>query len=240
MKPQLRVTPPLEDLVPVALRLIDEHGLGEFSMRRLSAEVGVFVNVLYRRCASKEHLLDLVADAVLAEVALPADDIPPREWLHAVGLDLRSAVRRHPHVAGLINASSRGRQSSARLTDAVLRTLSRADLDVEGQLGAAAAYYGFVLGTALLEGGRHRGPEPAPDLVLDDLPHLAAARDHVRAALAQGDDVDAMSDRGFAAGLDAVLRAVLPQLVAASPQEIAAGLRRPATRRPGSARHRLN
>ncbi len=47
----------------VTLRLVDEHGLDAVSMRRIAAELGVRAPSLYSHYATKEELLDDIADA---------------------------------------------------------------------------------------------------------------------------------------------------------------------------------
>ncbi len=54
-----------ERVVEAALRLADEHGLEALTMRRLGTALGVEAMSLYRHVASKEALLDALADAIV-------------------------------------------------------------------------------------------------------------------------------------------------------------------------------
>ena len=56
-----------EEIVDVARRLISEHGLAWFSMRKLAAALGVNPMTVYLRFDSKDELLDAVARRGLAD-----------------------------------------------------------------------------------------------------------------------------------------------------------------------------
>ena len=60
-----------EDLVAVALRLLDAHGLADVSMRRVAGELDLQPSALYHHVASKQALLGAVADEVLRRGARP-------------------------------------------------------------------------------------------------------------------------------------------------------------------------
>lgn len=60
-----------DDIVEVAQRLISEHGLDWFSMRKLASALDVNPMTVYLRFDSKDDLLDAVARRGLASVALP-------------------------------------------------------------------------------------------------------------------------------------------------------------------------
>ena len=54
------------DVVARALAVLDTHGLGDLTMRRLGAELGVQPSALYHHFATKQLLLAAVADEILA------------------------------------------------------------------------------------------------------------------------------------------------------------------------------
>ncbi|WP_327673438.1 TetR/AcrR family transcriptional regulator [Kitasatospora sp. NBC_00458] len=61
-------------LTRAALRVLERDGLAGLSMRKVAAEVGVKAASLYWHVRNKEELLDLLNDALMAEV-----EAPPRE-----------------------------------------------------------------------------------------------------------------------------------------------------------------
>lgn len=75
--------PPLtvDEIVDTALTLTAEHGLGALTMRAVAGAVGVTQMSLYHHLADKGALIDLVADAVVAGVPMPAEDLAWDRWL---------------------------------------------------------------------------------------------------------------------------------------------------------------
>ena len=57
-----------ERIRDVALELIDEHGLSALSMRRLADALGVQAASLYTHYATKDDVLDAVANKLIADV----------------------------------------------------------------------------------------------------------------------------------------------------------------------------
>ncbi|MFT4232313.1 MAG: TetR family transcriptional regulator [Leucobacter sp.] len=62
------------DVVAAALRVLDEQGLENCSMRRVAAALGVQPSALYHHVADKQTLLALMADEILSERKLRGRD----------------------------------------------------------------------------------------------------------------------------------------------------------------------
>ena len=71
-----------DGVVRVALRLLDEWGLNGVSLRRLAAELGVKAPALYWYFASKQELLDEMAEVMLEDHAPPDRPAPGQAWDH--------------------------------------------------------------------------------------------------------------------------------------------------------------
>jgi AcrR family transcriptional regulator len=73
-----------------AIKIADTSGIESLTMRRVAEELGAEAMSLYYHVASKEDLLDGIADAVVAEIndVVAAIDVP------AAGANWKSAVRR--------------------------------------------------------------------------------------------------------------------------------------------------
>jgi AcrR family transcriptional regulator len=85
-----------ERIVQAALEMIDRDGVDGLSMRKLGAALGVEGMALYRHVASKERVLDGVAEVLLAELELP--DAGSASWLeacHALARSYRQIAHRH-------------------------------------------------------------------------------------------------------------------------------------------------
>ncbi len=89
-------------ITTAALALADAEGLAAVSMRALAQRLGTGPASLYRYVGSRDELLDLMADAVAAELDLSA--APTGDWLDGlVGLAVQSKAAhvRHPWLADL-------------------------------------------------------------------------------------------------------------------------------------------
>ncbi len=90
-------------IVDAALRYIDDRGLGELSMHKLGAELGVRAMSLYNHVSNKEDILDGVVEQLWTEVE---DAAPPRaDWrqgFRSFARALRDVAHRHPNAAPLI------------------------------------------------------------------------------------------------------------------------------------------
>jgi AcrR family transcriptional regulator len=92
-----------EHVVAEALTVISTDGAGALSLRALAARLGVVPAALYRHVRSKEQLLDLVVDGVLAEVdCQPGQSLAWAEQVKVLAHRLRAILEDHPGIAGLL------------------------------------------------------------------------------------------------------------------------------------------
>nr|BFE57000.1 TetR/AcrR family transcriptional regulator C-terminal domain-containing protein [Dactylosporangium thailandense] len=109
-EPQPRAAPvPLSraKIAAAAIRLADEHGLDGLSVRRLAKELGVGPMRLYDYVTNRSELLDLMVDAVYAQIAQIAEAGPPPGWRAAVLAVVhrtRDAALEHEWFADLLGA----------------------------------------------------------------------------------------------------------------------------------------
>jgi AcrR family transcriptional regulator len=88
-----------EAIVETALRLLDQDGLDELSMRRLADELDTGPASLYWHVGSKDGLLELVFDRVIGEIEMPKPD--PGRWqeqLEEVARAGRAMILRHRDI----------------------------------------------------------------------------------------------------------------------------------------------
>lgn len=62
-----------DDLVVAAVGILEDYGLGDLSMRRVAAELGVQASALYWHVQDKQSLLAMVADRLLGRVEVPGE-----------------------------------------------------------------------------------------------------------------------------------------------------------------------
>jgi TetR/AcrR family tetracycline transcriptional repressor len=93
------------DVVERAIAVLDRHGLEEWSMRRLAADLGVQPSALYHHFPGKDALLAAVADEMLARGRRPSEVVTWESELRLVCVELRDAMRSHRDAAELIAAA---------------------------------------------------------------------------------------------------------------------------------------
>jgi TetR/AcrR family transcriptional regulator, tetracycline repressor protein len=137
-------------IVAAAIGLMDRDGLGALSMRRLAEELGTGAASLYWHVSSKDGLLDLVLDEIIAEGKVPDPD--PEHWqeqLKQVARDQRAASLRHPWVVRVSIGRIPMGPNALRYTERTLAILRAGGLPpqlaVQGYLLLIATVNGFTI-----------------------------------------------------------------------------------------------
>ena len=160
-------------MLRAALAYVDELGLDALSMHKLGARLGVKAMSLYNHVASKDDLLDGIADHVLNQIDLPAAGSDWETAIWQCAISAHAALAAHPWACNLIMSIPRPLPARLRYMDSVLRCLRQAGFS------AAATYHGYhaldshILGFTLWEAGHAIKPEEIADLVAF-LPRLTA------------------------------------------------------------------
>jgi AcrR family transcriptional regulator len=149
MTPRANLT--RERIVAAAARVADGAGLAGVSMRAVGAELGVEAMSLYHHVASKDALLDELADWVFTGIALPAPDDPWRPAMAARAAAARDVLARHPWALGLIESRRAAGPALLRHHDAVLGCLRRNGFPVALAAHAFSAIDAYVYGFVLTE-----------------------------------------------------------------------------------------
>ena len=139
------------EITAVALRIADEEGLDAVSMRRVAAELGTGAASLYRYVETRDDLLDLMTDATGAEYELPP---PTGDWLAdlaALGEQLRTVLRRHRWLAGLILTRSVIGPNGIALLEHVLTVLRSHPAAMAAKFEAFAMLNGITAAFVLQE-----------------------------------------------------------------------------------------
>jgi AcrR family transcriptional regulator len=143
----------MEDIGRAALKIVDEEGLRELTMRRLADELGTGPASLYRHVSSRDDLLVEVADLVLGELDSPD---PGLHWHDAVG-QLAHALRKvlvgH---RGLVVISSNAPllgPNAMRVRELFWSVMDRDGCDPEFAVQTYAAVMHFVVCSAIFSAG---------------------------------------------------------------------------------------
>ena len=95
------------EIVKAAIAVADSEGPEAISMRRIAREVGAGAMSLYWYVASKEELLDLMLDAIEAEIEVPE---PTGDWRADLARSPTGPGRRCVSTAGRWSSSAPGRR----------------------------------------------------------------------------------------------------------------------------------
>jgi AcrR family transcriptional regulator len=109
-----------ERIVEAAAALVDAEGLEAVSVRRLAAELGVRGPSLYNHFATKNEILDAVADAVVSQIDVSF--FGTHDWRDALRLWAQSyhaALSAHPNIVPLLAHGPGRRPAALAMADAV-------------------------------------------------------------------------------------------------------------------------
>ncbi|GLW03627.1 TetR family transcriptional regulator [Streptomyces lavendulae subsp. lavendulae] len=144
-------------IVRAAVGLADDDGLTAVSLRKVAAALDAGPMRLYRYVDTKEELLDLMLDAVYAEIPLPepgeGDEGDEGDWeasVRTLAHGLRGAALRHEWFADLLGGRPQFGPAALGHLEAVLAALRRApgiaDDDPNALMHALQAVNGYVFG----------------------------------------------------------------------------------------------
>jgi TetR/AcrR family tetracycline transcriptional repressor len=206
-----------EQVVAKALALLDEVGLDGLTMRRLAEAMEIKAASLYWHFANKQVLLDAMADALMADVAVkpPAPAQPWRARLAEVAGEMRRALLSRRDAARVYAGTYVATANVLRVGEAMTAPLREAGASAKvASWGAFSVLY-FLLGFVIEESGATPEAMPGVDLeqrmedfhatAMAGFPHLAAAREHI---------FDRDFDARFSFGLELMLDGLAARLAA--------------------------
>jgi AcrR family transcriptional regulator len=158
-----------EQIAAAALAVADAEGIEAVSMRRVAAELGAGTMTIYHYVRTKGELLDLMDDAIMAEVLVPDGELAPgwRESLTQIATRSRDAFARHPWaMEGL--RGSQGGPNSLKHFEQTLAAVASLDIALEQKLELVLIVDDYVFGYVL------RASEAA-----SELEHLEAHESHL-------------------------------------------------------------
>jgi AcrR family transcriptional regulator len=137
-------------IVTAALELIDAAGLEAFTTRALGKRLGCEAMAIYNHFASKEELLDAVADRLMEQTEMPMEG-SWRDRARGLANAYRALARVHPHAFPLL-ATRRGTLPSAyEMYDRVFAATLGQGLDPFAVACMFRALAQYCTGTALYE-----------------------------------------------------------------------------------------
>jgi AcrR family transcriptional regulator len=141
-----------EEIIKEALALLDEHGPGALSMRRLADRLGVAPNALYTHVRGKADLIDGLIDQVYAGLTLELDR--SGDWaqqLTTLSQDVRAHLLAHPAVVPYALQRPGLGPHGLRLGEAIYNVLRPAGFSDQAVVGTVYALLTYILGFVALE-----------------------------------------------------------------------------------------
>jgi TetR/AcrR family tetracycline transcriptional repressor len=143
-------------IVTAALRVLDEEGLGNLTLRRVASELNVQAPAIYWHVKDKTELIDHMAQAILmeqfAEIDPPKKGEPWQDWLVDQMLKLRTAMWSHRDGARVVaGAHLVPAKVLAQLFEVSLSTLHDAGLKLSTADLLVSTAVHFVFGRVIEE-----------------------------------------------------------------------------------------
>jgi AcrR family transcriptional regulator len=138
-----------DDVARTALRILDDHGFPDLTMRRLAAALDVQPSALYWHFPNKQTLLAELADRIVGRAAAPAAAAEDADWperVRAEAAALRDALLAYRDGAEVVASTAAlglGAAPAQRRLEAAVRS---GGFDAETADRAATALLHFVLG----------------------------------------------------------------------------------------------
>lgn len=185
----------------VALELIDDHGLSALSMRRLAGALGVQAASLYTHYATKDDVLDAVANKLIAEVDTSGFEQGWRQGLLTWARSYHAALTAHPNAAPIIASGTQRRDEFLDMANAVHGGLVGAGWPARRATEISGAVKYLVIGAASTPFAS--GFADDVQVYLDRYPHLTQAH-RLRS------DAARIDQDSFELGLQALVRGLEP------------------------------
>ena len=195
-------------IVRAAIRLADSDGLAAVSLRKVAAALDVGPMRLYGYIDTKQELLELMLDAVYAEIR-PAGD-GWRQVLRSVAEATRQAAHQHEWFADLVGGRPQLGPHTLATGNAVAAAMNGVDLDTV--VPAIAAVNAYVIGAVRREIAERRAER---DTGTDQRQFQAAFGPYLSRTFATGrypalatfvrDGPHLTADQNFQTGLDYLL-----------------------------------
>ncbi|OFE15386.1 TetR family transcriptional regulator [Humibacillus sp. DSM 29435] len=156
-----------------ALTLIDAQGLAALSMRRLADTLGVQPSSLYSHYATKDEVLDAVANRVVREVDTSGFARGWRDGLLIWARSYHSVLVAHPNCAPVIASGTQRREQFLEMANSVHGGLVGAGWPARRATEISGAVKYLVIGAASTPFGS--GFADDVQVYLDRYPHLSQA-----------------------------------------------------------------
>jgi AcrR family transcriptional regulator len=214
------------EIVDAAIAIADAEGADAVSMRRIAQVLKAGTMSLYWHVANKDHLLDLMIDALMAEVVIPELSGDWRADLQASARNNRAMLLRHLWVMDFVGGRPPLGPNTLLGMERLLAIFDGTNLDPGTTMDILGTVQTYVMGAALREmrEARHQRDQEQSGIDPSEWqPALAAWRDRLAAdgrlphfvAFLDTDidpDAEETRDERFEFGLDCVLDGIAAKI----------------------------
>src|ERR1700733_3957348 len=139
-----------EQITQTAMRIADTEGFEAVTMKRIAAELDSGTMTLYYYVRTKADIVALMQDAILADILIPDDELPPswRDAVAAIARRTRDVLLAHPWSLSALNDAQFG-PNAMRHMEQSLAALDGLDLDASEKLSLWGIVDHYVFGSAL-------------------------------------------------------------------------------------------
>lgn len=145
-----------DEVARTAMRILDEYGLPDLTMRRLAAALEVQPSALYWHFPNKQSLLAELSDRIVAEVDSGSADPEWAACVRAEAFALRAALLAHRDGAELVASTFALGLGSRAAQHRLAAAIAAGGFDDESVQRATAVLLHFVLGHVLHEQQRQQ------------------------------------------------------------------------------------
>lgn len=128
----------LQEIVQAALEMLDEQGLEKVTLRGVAKRLGAHLNTVSFQVKTKARLLELMADAILADAypqQMPED---PAERVHALAQGLRAAMLSRRDGARLVAGTESFHTNTLRMAESLASAVQ--ELGADDRIGILALW----------------------------------------------------------------------------------------------------
>jgi AcrR family transcriptional regulator len=129
-----------------ALRILDDHGLPDLTMRRLAAALDVQPSALYWHYPNKQTLLADLADRIVTQIAPSPPDPDWSAWVRAEAAALRDALLAYRDGAEVVASTLAIGLGSGAARDRLASPIAAGGFDPATTQRATTTLLHFVLG----------------------------------------------------------------------------------------------
>lgn len=148
------------DVVSAARAVYESDGIDALTMRAVARELGVAPNALYSHVPDKDGLVDLLIDALLADIPLPSRRAPWDGTIVKLMSDSRAVLSRHQALLPQFMSRQTTGPNALGLGEALLSQLARGGVEGVAAVTALRILLVYTLGFVAMELPRARDADP--------------------------------------------------------------------------------